>query len=113
MRLTPGDKGFVLESKAFDRIGEQLGRVEWGAIALSRQALSNRLVIKPLVVEVQDVLLKLGPIAQLVPRAHMDRQLLAPVRKQAKITGFKFCQVVLRAQWCINALSLQKGARQL
>jgi hypothetical protein len=39
--------------------------------------------------------------------------LLAPVRKQAKITGFKFCQVVLRAQWCIDALSLQKGARQL
>jgi hypothetical protein len=38
---------------------------------------------------------------------------LAPVRQQAKITGFKFCQVVLRAQWCIDALSLQKGARQL
>ena len=52
MRLTPGDKGFVLESKAFDCIGEQLGRVEWGAIALSRQALSDRLIIEPLVVEV-------------------------------------------------------------
>ena len=57
MRLASGHKGFVLEPKTFDRVGEKLGRIERGPIALSGEVLSDRLIIKPLVMHLQNVLL--------------------------------------------------------
>jgi len=45
--------------------------------------------------------------------ALLQCRVLAPVKNSAKITGFKVDQAVLKAQWCIDALSQKKGALRL